>query len=83
MTQTEVVSEVRGQLLQGPLQEFGLDVFESGIRQDGEWWYVPITPKNSLVSSFDYASKLHKVEEFFEKSLHTKLLLIPASGVGE
>ncbi len=83
MTQADIVKNLKGQLSKDPLRGFELEVFEPGIRQDGDWWYVPINPKNPEVSSFDYAPQLGKVEDFFEKSFDTKVLLIPASGVGE
>ena len=77
---SKLIGKLRTLLGAGNLRPFDLEVFEEGVRREGEWWYVPISPQKDNVRTFDYAPLLNEIEERFELE-GTKLLLIPASGL--
>jgi len=77
MTRGEIIDRIKQRLTQDKIREFELEVFETGVRQDDDWWYVPVSTKKESVSAFDYAPLLSKIEEEF-KTEGARLLLIPA-----
>jgi hypothetical protein len=56
------------------------DVIEDGVRQDGDWWYVPVlatrngrdVPRELAVNVFA------NVEDEFEQQHHVSVLFVPA-----
>jgi len=78
MTRDDLIKRVKD-FLKGPdLKSFELQVFESGVRQDDDWWYIPIAPQADGVRAFDYAGKLHSFEESLENKEGVKVLIIPS-----
>ena len=77
----QVIEAVRNHLARtGHCMTF--EVIEAAVRQDSEWWYVPI-----LVSWTDGKQPTHEmlvnlyanVEESASSTLDTNILLIPAA----
>jgi hypothetical protein len=54
-----------------------LEVLPEGIRQDQEWWYVPIRPSIQPTRRYEYYETLADVEKEVEKSDHLTVLLVP------
>jgi hypothetical protein len=58
-----------------------LEVLTEGIRQDQEWWYVPIQPSIQPARRYEYYETLAEVENELQKSDHLTVLLVPAMPV--
>lgn len=55
-----------------------LEVVPEGIRQDREWWYVPVRPSIRPPKRFEYYEALAEVENEVQKSDHLTVLLVPS-----
>lgn len=54
-----------------------LEVVPEGIRQDREWWYVPVRPSIRLTKRFEYYEVLAEVESELQKTENLTILLLP------
>jgi hypothetical protein len=55
---------------------FRLTILARAIRQDADWWYVPVVPDREDVRSHEYAEALASVEDVLrEEGLN--VLLVP------
>ncbi len=54
-----------------------LEVVPEGIRQDREWWYVPVRPSIRPLKRFEYYEALAEVENEVQKIDHLTVLLVP------
>jgi hypothetical protein len=54
-----------------------LEVLPQGVRQDREWWYVPIRPNVRPAKTFEYYEALAEVENELQKFEHLTVLLVP------
>ena len=55
-----------------------LEALEDGMRQDHDWWYVPIRPSFQPARRYEYYETLAQVETDLQKSDHLTVLLVPA-----
>ena len=55
-----------------------LDVVAQGVRQDSEWWYVPVRPSLQPARKFEYYEALARVEAALAQTDNLTVLLIPA-----
>lgn len=55
-----------------------LEVLPQGVRQDREWWYVPIRPSIQPPKRFEYYEALATVEQEVQKFENITVLLLPA-----
>ncbi|HEY3242486.1 MAG TPA: hypothetical protein VGM03_03965 [Phycisphaerae bacterium] len=78
--QEEIVAELRKRLNAAELRSYDFEVFESGIRREEDWWFIPVSARGEGVRPFDYAPKLSDIEEAFEAE-GIKVLLIPAEAI--
>ena len=56
---------------------YRLNIKESSIKQDEDFWYVIVHPSREDVRSFDYYGRLAEAEEDIESHEHIKILLMP------
>ena len=54
-----------------------LQVVEQGVRQDQDWWYVPVRPSIQPAKRYEYYETLADIEKELEKSEHVTILLVP------
>jgi hypothetical protein len=54
-----------------------LEVVTQGIRQEQDWWYVPIRPSVQPARRYEYYEALADVEKELQKSEHLTVLLVP------
>ena len=54
-----------------------LEVVTQGVRQDQEWWYVPVRPSVQPAKRYEYYEALAGVEKELQKSEHLTVLLVP------
>lgn len=54
-----------------------LEVVPEGVRQDREWWYVPVRPSIRPAKRFEYYEALAEVESELQKTEHLTILLLP------
>ena len=54
-----------------------LEVVAEGVRQDQEWWYVPVRPSVQPPRRYEYYEALAGVEKELQKSERLTVLLVP------
>lgn len=77
-TAQQVADAVRKHLLGKRPGGAILEVVPEGIRQDREWWYVPVRPSLRLTKRFEFYEVLAGVESELQKSEHLTVLLLPS-----
>ena len=55
-----------------------LEVLSQGVRQDREWWYVPVRPSIQPPKRFEYYEALATVEQEVQKFENLTVLLLPS-----
>ena len=55
-----------------------LDVVPEGVRQDHDWWYVPVRPSIQPAKRYEYYETLAEIENELGKQEDLTILLIPA-----
>jgi hypothetical protein len=81
MTAQQLISEVKNRLA-GLDARLRFDVVEAGVRQDDEWWYVPVIPEMSdgRLAARDFSvNVLAGVETKLHSDLGINVLFIPAT----
>lgn len=77
MSETELLDIIEGRINRHQPSDYRLDVSRLGVRRDGDWWYVVVTPDKADVRSRDYNAIMSQVEEEIEQENHVKVLLVP------
>ena len=54
-----------------------LEVLSQGVRQDREWWYVPVRPDIQPPKRFEYYEALATIEQEVQEFDHLTVLLVP------
>jgi hypothetical protein len=74
--QQKVADAVRRHLPNGRLGGITLEVIESGIRNEGHWWYVPLRPSAWPEKLFEYYEALADLEETLDQEEQLKVFLV-------
>ncbi|MGE3182973.1 MAG: hypothetical protein AB7N71_15200 [Phycisphaerae bacterium] len=56
---------------------YRLEVKRELVRQDNDWWYVPVMPTVENVRSHEYAILMAKADEVLESQNGVNVLLVP------
>lgn len=56
-----------------------LEVVPDGVRQDQDWWYVPVRPSAQPPKRYEYYEALAEVENELQKSEQLTVLLVPTA----
>lgn len=75
----EVIDAVRRLLKTRHPGGVSLDVVPAGVRQDEEWWYVPVRPSAQPPRRYEYYEALAEVENELQKTEQLTVLLVPAA----
>lgn len=78
-TQETIIETVREYIKDSHPGGAILEVVPQGIRQDHEWWYVPIRPSIQPARRYEYYEALATVENELRKTEHLTVLLVPAA----
>jgi hypothetical protein len=78
MTRKEVIRIVHECLKKHKDKNWPLEVLEDGVRQDDDWWYVPVRPGQKRERGFEYYDLLARIEEELEDQKELNILLVPA-----
>lgn len=54
-----------------------LEIIKQGVRQDQDWWYVPIRTSIQPAKRYEYYETLADVEKELEKLEHLTVLFVP------
>jgi hypothetical protein len=80
MNREQVIEAVRERLANVG-HGISFEIIEAGVRQDGEWWYVPVIangPKGQTLTHEMLVNTYANVEEDVSEALDTNVLVIPA-----
>ncbi len=72
-----IISAVRNSIKDRHPDGAVLEVVTQGVRQDQDWWYVPIRPNVQPTKRYEYYETLADVEKELQKSEHLTVLLVP------
>ena len=73
----QVIDAVRKQLKDHHPGGAVLEVVTQGIRQNQDWWYVPVRPSIQPTKRYEYYEALANVENELQKSENLTVLLVP------
>ena len=73
----QVIDAVRKQLKDRHPGGAVLEVVTQGIRQNQDWWYVPVRPSIQPTKRYEYYEALANVENELQKSENLTVLLVP------
>ncbi len=74
-----VADLVRRSLQQHPPAQGAIEVMEGAIRQDDNWWYVPVRPEQQRDKTYQYYQDLVDVEQDLKENAQVDVLLVPAA----
>ena len=77
ITEQEIIDTVRKYIKDKHPGRAILEVVPQGVRQDREWWYVPVRPNIRPAKTFEYYEALAEVENELQKFEHLTVLLVP------
>lgn len=75
---SHISTVVREHLGRHPLDNIRIEVLDDLVRQDKDWWYVPVQPSERLPSISPYYELLARVEEELDADEGLNVLLVPA-----
>ena len=79
LAQQDVIKTVREALARHPRKEWDVDILEEGVRQEDDWWYIPVCPRGETARSIHYYDLLAEVEGDLQDEMGLNILLIPSS----
>ena len=80
MNRDQVIQMCREALAQVD-RRFQFDVIEAGVRQDGEWWYVPVLahgPEGAEPTHEFIVNAYANIEERLQEQEHVNIMFVPA-----
>jgi hypothetical protein len=78
MTREQVVALVEQHLREAPVR-YGIHVVVEGVRQEGDWWTVPVFADEEPKRRWQYYEVLASVESDISDENKVNILLVPAS----
>jgi hypothetical protein len=81
MNRDEIIIVTRQALAQVD-RRFRFDVIEAGVRQDGEWWYVPVLAEgpNGVEPTHEFLVNAYaNIEEQLQVEQHINVMFVPAA----
>jgi len=81
MNQNQVLDLIRRALAKRHPQGATIEIIEDGIRQEGNWWHVPVRPDRDIPRTYEYYEVLTDVEDEVQHEFEddTEVLLVPSS----
>jgi hypothetical protein len=74
-TKTDIIQRIQ----QHMSADLPLVVLEDHIRQENDWWYVPVRPRSAAPKTFEYYQALAELEERLDEEANLNVLLVPAA----
>ncbi len=79
LTRQDVGKKVEQSLIQHQRPGWRVEVVRKGIRQEDDWWYVPVRPDQETLRTIQYYDLLAEVEEELQDEQDLSILLVPVS----
>ena len=79
MAQEDVLQKVRASLEKHRRPGWTLELLDAGIRQEDDWWYIPVRPGNETRRTVEYYDILAQVEGELQDEMHLNVLLVPVA----
>ena len=77
LAQQDVLATVRSALAARTAGGIRLEILEKGIRQEDDWWYVPVRPVGKTERTVQYYDLLAEIEGELQDKMNLHILLIP------
>jgi hypothetical protein len=78
MSKSEITELMRNYLRERDFSGMTLEVVEKGVRQDGDWWLVPVRPTEYLPKTYYYYDQLVNLEDELREKENVEVLLVPS-----
>ena len=78
----EVVIEAAREALAAIDPRFHFEVIEAGVRQDGDWWYVPVLAEGpqGIEPPHEFVVNAYaNIEERLQEERHINVMFVPAA----
>ncbi len=75
----DVINAVRSLLRDRHPDGANLEVLPEGVRQEQEWWYVPVRPDKQPARRFEYYEALADIEKRLLQEQQLTVLLVPTA----
>ena len=77
MSDQDVLRLVTNKINANQPSKFRLTVFQGGIKHEGDWFYVAVSPDGSDIRVSDYNAVLVGVEDSIKNESQINVLLVP------
>ena len=77
MTKEQAIELVQRHLNRHQPPDYRLQVVESAIRHENDWWYVGVGPDRADVRRYDYYDRLAQVERELDDEENANISLMP------
>ena len=78
MTREQVLEYVDASLRRHDPEHNSLEIVREDIRQDNDWWYVPVRLKEANRVTYSYYGLLAEMEGELDEEQGLNVLLVPA-----
>lgn len=79
MSKRDVVQRVNHYLKSHPFDGLTVEIVEQAVREDGDWWYVPVRPSSQGSITYHYYGVLTDIEGELKQNDHLDVLLVPSA----
>lgn len=79
MEKSEIIELVKRRLRALDLKGITIDVIEQGVRNDENWWYVPVHAEREPKKAHEYYEVLTEVEDDLKSKEKLDVLLVPSA----
>ena len=79
IAQEDVLRRVRAGLEKHSRPGWNIELLDAQVRQEDDWWYVPVRPGNQTRRGVEYYDILAEVEGELQDELHLNVLLVPTA----
>jgi hypothetical protein len=75
----EIAEVVRRHVTNARFADAMLSVLDDGVRKDGKWWYVPVSPGREFARTDLYYAVLADLEQEIDEEEGLNILLVPCA----
>lgn len=79
MSKKDVVQRVNHYLKSHQFDGLTVKIVEGAVREDDDWWYVPVRPSSQGAITYQYYGVLTDIEGELKQNDHLDVLLVPSA----
>ncbi len=79
MDKLKIIQAVKRHLAERQLEGITISIIEQGVRNDQNWWYVPVRADREPRKTYEYYEALAEIEDDLKSKEKLDVLLVPAA----